>query len=244
MRRLRLGVALLSALGVWLMGSHPLARSTEAAAGFEAADAAALREMLEGPAGRRESWKAAPDLLIVAPVLDYNTAGITSGYTAVNETLSAGEIDLLALELIEAVQDLTGGAFTSFRSISVETTAAGDKVNVIRPGAIVVARYRGLRATTGNIGYGGRSTRSGTIRGAAVMLDADFDRQSSQRFLLRTHELGHALGYHHVQSRPSVMNPRVGNSITEFDRNAIRYASQPLAREIARPFTSLHSALF
>ena len=244
MRNVRIGVALLSAFGIWLMGSHPLARSADAAAGFEGADAAALREMLEGTSGRREAWKSAPDLVVIAPLLDYNTGGVVSGYAAANDTLSAGEIDLLALDLTEAVQDLTDGAFTSFRSISVETVAAGDTVNVIRPGAIVVARYRGLRATTGNIGYGGRSTRNGTIRGAAVMLDADFDRQSSQRFLLRTHELGHALGYHHVASRPSVMNPKVGNAITEFDRNAIRYASQSLAGGVARFFTPLHNALY
>jgi hypothetical protein len=244
MRKL-LGVAFLSALGIWLMGSHPSARSAVAAAGFEGADASALREMLEGPDGRREAWKAAPDLVLVAPVLDYNIGGVANGYAAAKDTLSAREIDLLALDLTEAVQDLTGGAFTSFRSIGVETVAAGDTVSVIRPGAIVVARYRGLRAATGNIGYGGRSTRNGTIRGAAVMLDADFDRQSDQRFLLRTHELGHALGYHHVESRPSVMNPRVGNAITEFDRNAIRYAAaQASARQIARPFTPLHSGLF
>jgi hypothetical protein len=244
MRKLPFGAALLSALGIWLMGSHPLASSADAAAGFEGADAAALREMLEGTDGRRETWKTQPDLVVIAPVLDYNMGGVVSGYAAGKETLNAGEIDLLALDLTEAVQDLTGGAFTSFRSITVETVAAGDTVNVIRPGAIVVARYCGLRATTGNIGYGGRSTRNGTIRGAAVMLDADFDRQSNQRFLLRTHELGHALGYHHVESRPSVMNPKVGNGITAFDRNAIRYASQPLALGVARIFTPLHTALF
>jgi len=243
MRKLRIGVALLSAFGIWLMGSHPMARSADAA-GFEGADAAALREMLEGPSGRREAWKSAPDLIVIAPVLDYNTSGIVSGYPAAKDTLSAGEVELLALDLTEAVQDLTDGAFRSFRSISIETVAAGDTVNVIRPGAIVVARYRGLRATTGNIGYGGRSTRNGTIRGAAMMLDADFDRLSGQRFLLRTHELGHALGYHHVQSRPSVMNPKVGNAITAFDRSAIRYASQSSARGIARGFTPLHTALF
>lgn len=242
MRGLRLGVSILSAFGFWLMGSHPMARSADAVAGFEGADAAALREMLEGPSGRREAWKSEPDLVLVAPVLDYNIGGIVSGYAAGEDTLSDSEIQLLALELTEAVQDLSGGAFTSFRSISVETVAAGDTVNVIRPGAIVVARYRGLRATTGNIGYGGRSTRNGTIRGASVMLDADFDRRSDQRFLLRTHELGHALGYHHVASRPSVMNPRVGNGITEFDRSAIRYATQPL-RQIAQLCTSLHFAL-
>jgi hypothetical protein len=244
MRKLRVGVALLSAFGIWLMGSHPMARSADAAGGFEGADAAALREMLEGPSGRREAWKSAPDLVVIAPVLDYNNSGIVSGYAAGKDTLSAGEVELLALDLTESVQDLTDGAFKSFRSISVETVPAGDMVSVIRPGAIVVARYRELRATTGNIGYGGRSTRNGTIRGAAVMLDADFDRQSSQRFLLRTHELGHALGYHHVQSRPSVMNPKVGNAITAFDRAAIRYASQPLELGVARIFTPLHTTLF
>ena len=244
MRKLRLSVALLSVIGVWLMGSHPLARSADAAtaAGFEGADAAALREMLEGTAGRREMWKAAPDLVVVEQVLDYNIGGVVSGYAAGKDALSAGEIQLLALDLTEAVQDLTDGAFTRFRSISVETVAPGDTVRVIRPGAIVVARYRGLREITGNIGYGGRSTRNGTIRGAAVMLDADFDRRSDQRFLLRTHELGHALGYHHVASRPSVMNPKVGSGLTDFDRNAIRYATHPL-RQIAQLCTSLHTAL-
>ena len=228
MRRLRLGVALLSVLALSAIESRPLARGVDAAAGFEGADAAALREMLEGSAGRREAWTAAPDLIVIAPTLEYTTNGVVSGFAAGKGTFTDGDVDLLALDLTEAVQDLTGETFAGFRSITVETVAAGDTVTVIRPGAIVVARFSGLRAKTGNIGYGGRSSRNGVIRGAVVMLDADFDRQSDKRFLLRTHELGHALGYHHVESRPSVMNPRVGNAITEFDRNAIRYASQPI----------------
>jgi hypothetical protein len=230
MRKLRVSAALLSVVGVWLMGSHPQALNADAAAGFAGADAAALREMLEGTAGRRETWKTAPELVVLAPVLDYDTGGIVSGYAAAKDRLNTGEIEKLASELTQAMQELTGGAFPSFRSIRVQTAAAGDTVNVMRPGTIVVARYRGLRASTGNIGYGGRSTRNGTITGAAMMLDADFDRQSHQRGLLRTHELGHALGYHHVASRPSVMNPKVGNAITAFDRNAIRYASRSLVR--------------
>jgi hypothetical protein len=147
---------------------------------------------------------------------------------------ATGEIALLALDLTEAVQELTGGAFTSFRSISVETVAAGNTVNVIRPGAIVVARYRGLRATTGNIGYGGRSTRNGTIKSAAVMLDATSIASPISVSCCATHELGHALGYHHVESRPSVMNPRVGNAITDFDRNVIRYVARRPTRERLR----------
>jgi hypothetical protein len=98
-------------------------------------------------------------------------------------------------------------------------------VKVVRPGRIVVGRFQGVQAKTGNLGYGGRATRNGVINGAAVILDADFDRTSDRRHLLRTHELGHALGYHHVQSQPSVMNPRVGSSLTDFDRAAIKLAS-------------------
>ena len=97
-------------------------------------------------------------------------------------------------------------------------------MKVVRSGQIVVGRFRGVQARTGSLGYGGRLTHNATIVGAAVVLDAAFDRQSDRRELLRTHELGHALGYNHVESRPSVMNPRVGSAITEFDRAAIRLA--------------------
>ena len=40
--------------------------------------------------------------------------------------------------------------------------------------------------------------------------------------MIRTHELGHALGYNHVESRPSIMNPRAGGGFTDFDREALR----------------------
>ena len=226
------------------MGSHPLARSIDAAAGFEGADAAALREMLEGPSGRREAWKTAPDLVVIAPVLDYNIGGVVSGYAAAKDTLSAGEIELLALDLTEGVQDLTDGAFTSFRSISVETAAAGDTVNVIRPGAIVVARYRGLRANHRQYrlrrpqhsqrhdqGCGG-DARCGLRSPVESALPAPHARARSRARLP-------PCGVASVRDEPSV-----GNAITEFDRNAIRYASQPLARRIARFFTPLHTALF
>ena len=119
---------------------------------------------------------------------------------------------------------MTGGTFEEFKSITVENARRGNNVRVVRSGQIVVARFRGVRAKTGNIGYGGRLTQGLSIVGAAVMLDAQFDTKSDQRRLLRTHELGHALGYHHVESRSSIMNARVGSEITDFDRAAIRAA--------------------
>ncbi len=51
-----------------------------------------------------------------------------------------------------------------------------------------------------------------------MYLDREFDRDDSRRRLLRIHELGHALGYQHVESRTSIMNPSVGPEPTEFDR--------------------------
>ena len=230
MRRLRF-VAFACAVGIWLAGARTTASDAAAAAGFEGADAAALREFLEGAPGRRDVWRAEPALVIISPVLDYSTNNVMSGYRASRETLSDADATAIALELTEAMQDLTDGAFENFHTINVEQVAAGETVKVFRPGTIVVARYHSLRAFTGNIGYGGRSTRNGTINAATVMLDNDFDRSSAVRYVLRTHELGHALGYHHVVSRPSVMNAKVGQGLTEFDRTAIRYASQSLARQ-------------
>ena len=94
-----------------------------------------------------------------------------------------------------------------------------------RPGQIVVGRYSGVRSLLKTIGFGGRSARTdGTIASGAIVLDSDYDRTSDLRRLLRTHELGHALGYNHVQSRASIMNPSIGPEPTDFDRMAVQIA--------------------
>jgi hypothetical protein len=121
MRKLRVRAALLAMVGVWLLGSYPRALYADAAADFAGADAAALREMLEGTAGRREAWETAPDLVVLTSVLDYDNGGIASGYTAVRHKLDPGEIQPLITELTAAIQELTGGRFRSFRSITVQT---------------------------------------------------------------------------------------------------------------------------
>ena len=82
MRPLRLGIALLCALGFWLGGARTQASDAAFAAGFEGADASALRELLEGAPGRRDIWRAEPSLVILSPVLDYGAGNVMSGFSA------------------------------------------------------------------------------------------------------------------------------------------------------------------
>ena len=186
-------------------------------------DAAALREMLEGPNGRRETWTITPTLVILASVLDYARGDLAGGFPVTDRRLKSKEIDLLRADLTAALSELSDGRLTAFRDVVVETHASGSVVSLLQPGRIVVGRFRDLRRKTGNLGYGGRAARkSGVISGAAVMLDDRADREKSSRRLTRTHELGHALGYNHVTSRPSIMNPRLGSTISDFDRAALR----------------------
>jgi hypothetical protein len=51
-----------------------------------------------------------------------------------------------------------------------------------------------------------------------MFLDRDFDHDDVRRRLLRIHELGHALGYQHVTTRASIMNPAIGPDLTDTDR--------------------------
>ena len=217
----RVVAALLCALAFCLAGARPEARSDR---DRDSADSAAIRELLEGRNGRRVAWAAAPALVIVSSVMDYTGNDMSAGYVAVDEAMTPDDVAGLTADLTRALDELTGGAFKAFRTVSVESPAPGARVQVVRPGQIVVGRFRDVQARTGSLGYGGRLTCDTTIVGAVVVLDAAFDRQSSRHDLLRTHELGHALGYNHVESRPSVRNPRVGSAITEFDRAAIRLA--------------------
>ena len=220
MRTNKFVAALGCALAVWLASAAPAAMSVS----DRSADEAAVRELLEGTNGRRESWASAPALVVVTSVLDYNDGALNTGFVATGERLTNAELAQLQSDLTGALDELTAGTLKTFRTVELVAASEGDLVKVIRPGQIVVGRFRGVQAKTGNLGYGARLTRSGAISSAVVILDAAADRKPAQRQLMRTHELGHALGYNHVESRASVMNPRVGSSFTDFDRAAIQAA--------------------
>jgi hypothetical protein len=99
----------------------------------------------------------------------------------------------------------------------------------LREGKIVVGRYNGIEGLLNTIGFGQwLAQSSGQVTGGAVYLDRNFDKNSEGRRLLRTHELGHALGYSHVTASTSIMNPAIGPEPTTFDRQGSIIAFQRL----------------
>ena len=185
----------------------------------------AVDEMLLGAHSKALRWDRVPELVVLMPVMQYEK-GRGTQYRATAGLLTGEEADALVADLTEALLVLSDGVFKGFAAIRRETPAAGETVNVMRPGQIVVARYQGVRDQLATIGFGGRSTRNDVIRAGSIILDNDFDRTSATRRLLRTHELGHALGYNHVQSRTSIMNSQIGPELTDFDRAVARVAFQ------------------
>jgi hypothetical protein len=140
--------------------------------------------------------------------------------------MSDAEVDQLAQDLSWGLPQLTGGRFAEFSGQIRETGTPGAAVSVRRTGEIVVARYTGLTSATGFWGYGRWATASsGSVVAGIVMLDRDFELSGSNfRRSLRTHELGHALGYNHVTNRASVMNSSARFEPNDFDLSAARLA--------------------
>lgn len=196
----------------------PSARSAESAA-WTSHDAAALREFLGG--AEPQAWESTPELVILGKVMQFSGVDMARGATASAESLSPSETAQIEADLSRAMQELTAGRFESFSRVRVVALRAGETTPMFQRGGIVVGRFRGVHKRTGTLGYGGRTTRGRAITAGVVILDSEFDRDSSRRRVVRMHELGHALGYNHVESRPSLMNPRVGSGLTAFDRAAI-----------------------
>ncbi len=190
-------------------------------------DLQAFDQMFRGN-GRLERWTSAPTLVVLTTVMNYaNGFGDSQQYHATSEQLTDADVDLLVTQLTEALALLTANTFTSFSSVTRESETSGALVNTMRAGQIVVGRYNGIQGLLNTIGFGRwASDERGQVGAGAVYLDADFDKASSQRRLLRIHEMGHALGYQHVTSRTSIMNPAIGPEPTTFDRQGAAIAFQ------------------
>ena len=187
-------------------------------------DLRAFDEMFRS-SSRLLRWSDRPRLVVLASVMKYEQSG-NDLFTASGERVSDGDVAALIAHLEEGLALLTGNTFTTFASVETERPAAGEQVSVQRTGKIVVGRYKGVQAT-GAIGYGQWAEASNSaVVGGSVILDEEFDRRDERRRLLRIHELGHALGYAHVTSRDSIMNPTIGPPVMEFDRHGASIAFQ------------------
>ena len=191
-------------------------------------DLGAFDEMFRTSNAQLQRWTQRPSLVILAAVMEYRNNAST--YAATNEQLTEPEIAQLTAHMNEGLAFLTGNTFTSFSSVEIERPAGGSRVNPLRAGQIVVGRYTGIPSLTKTIGFGQWSEQpDGSIFGGAMYLDRDFDRDDNRRRLLRIHELGHALGYQHVESRSSIMNPSIGPEPSDFDRTGAAIAfSRPV----------------
>jgi hypothetical protein len=189
-------------------------------------DLTAFDQMFRTSNQQLQRWTKRPSLLVLGSVLRYRN-GAGNEYQATGEQLTDHEVQLMVQHLTEGLALLTGETFTAFETVAVERVESGARVNVLREGWIVAGRYQGIVTFASTIGYGQWSVRpNGTVTGGSMFLDRDFDHDDGRRRLLRIHELGHALGYLHVHSRLSIMNPAIGPEPTDFDRAAARIAFQ------------------
>lgn len=186
-------------------------------------DMNAFNEMLRHD-GRLQRWNARPRLVVLTSVMRFS-AMRDDTFFATDEKISGSDIESIVSDMRNALVLLTAGTFTDFSAVDREAVEPAQSVLTTRTGAIVVGRYSGIQAGAATIGYGRWAAQAdGTVVGGSVYLDRDFDVTSSQRVKLRTHELGHALGYMHVNATTSIMNPVIGPDPTTFDRQAVRIA--------------------
>ena len=174
-----------------------------------------------------QRWVSAPPLRVQSRLLQFVSTNANSA-TGLDEVLTAEERESLEGDLTWALPSLTGQQFQAFASIARETVAEGGSISTLNTGVITVARFKGLTAATGYWGYSRWLVRTdGAVTGGLIMLDRDFEKSGSTfRRSLRSHELGHALGYTHVTLRPSVMNQAARIEPNAFDLQAARIAFQ------------------
>ena len=189
-------------------------------------DLTAFDEMMRGN-GRLERWTTAPALVVLAKEMQFDNSVSDGVYRATSDRVPEADIALLIAHLTDGLALMTGNGFTAFSSISVENPSNGSRVSTLRTGSIVVGRYRGVQTLANTIGFGRWETgETSEVVGGSIFLDRSYDETNDRRRLLRIHELGHALGYHHVKSRTSIMNPAIGPEPSDFDRQAAAIAFQ------------------
>ena len=190
-------------------------------------DLRAFDELCRTPVLRR--WTTAPALIVQTRYLRFTKAADPS-FEALNQAMTDEEVDQVIADLSATLARLTGGTFTAFASIRRDMAAVGANVGILNDGAITFARFSGLTALNPEAAAYGRwlTDDSGVVTGGAMLMDSGNDIREPQRTIIRMHEFGHALGYDHVTTTASIMNPRNPPPVTLFDLQATMLAFQRL----------------
>lgn len=189
-------------------------------------DLPAFDQMFRHSSSGLTRWRTPPGITIERRVLQFTDVGALT-YQALDESLTQGEVDSVADDLLAGYEMLTAGRVGPVTSVTTQEAAAGSTVTPRQNGRIVVTRQAGLTAATKFWGYARWSTTGdGEVTSAVIILDRDFERSASSfHRSLRIHELGHALGCQHVTGRTSVMNADARTEPNTFDRQAARIAT-------------------
>jgi hypothetical protein len=172
-------------------------------------------------------WVQAPPLVIETRTLQFTDVN-ASNAMGTDDEMSDLEYQGLVADLAWALPQLSGATFSGFASTRRQGSPSGFFVPLLNDNQITVARVAGLTTATGFWGYGRWQTQTdGTVVAGNLVLDRDFERSGSP-FLrsLRTHELGHAMGYNHVTVRASFMNSAARLEPNSFDQQACAIAFQ------------------
>ncbi len=170
-------------------------------------------------------WTTAPPLVIQTQTMQYTDIS-NAQFTTLSDTLSDTEYNGLVADLNWALPQMSGGQFGGFAGTTRQNSAPGTAITMLVSGQISIGRFVGLTAATGFAGYTRWQFRSdGVVTAGMIMLDRDFERSGATTLrALRTHELGHALGYNHVTVRTSVMNSTARFEPNAFDLSATKIA--------------------
>lgn len=189
-------------------------------------DMASFDEMFRATGGQLQRWVSAPPIVFEGQVLKFSGLNDTA-YTTTGVTISNDETNAMLTDFTWALPQMTGSTFQTFGSaVRTDHPAAGVSVTMMNTGQITVGRFAGLTSATGNLGFSRWQYRTdGTVVAGLIMLDEDFDKSKAPTVrAVRTHELGHALGYNHVVHRQSVMN-----AVAAVEPNAADLAAAKIA---------------
>jgi hypothetical protein len=157
-------------------------------------------------------WAVPPVLVVESSLVE----SPSNQNVALDERIPSAEVERVISRLSQVLPLLTGSRFSGFAGVLRQNTPAGGEIPRYATGRITIVYYTQRNGACGQAGPI-VSLPSYEIRSSAVWLRYGCATSNDTTMV---HELGHALGYGHVDGAVSVMRSTGGIDVTEFDRAA------------------------